>query len=127
MGENTNQRDATTDYAWMKPPSGTKDGWHVLIVRNAGAEDVEDRDVEWLHPESCGVSVSTVGGGTCVYECHTAHDLMNAGFYGMFAKDDHLEFGVYLVAPWVEEIRGFEWTEYDGGWNVVRLAVAPDA
>ena len=40
--------------------------------------------------------------------------------------DDHLEVGVWLVHPWAEEIRGFDWTEWDGGWEVEALYVAAD-
>ena len=54
----------------MPPTHGTRDEWHVLVVRNA---DPDDTDVTVLHPASCPVAVSSQGG--VEYECHTARDL----------------------------------------------------
>jgi hypothetical protein len=104
------------------PPAvhGTKDDWHVLIVRD---DDPADGFHEWLHPQSCPVSINSRG--EVSYECHTASDLLNAGHDGLFERDGTLCVGVWLVHPWVEMLRGLDWTEYDGGWTVIRLAEAP--
>lgn len=117
--------------AWLPPPPhGTKDGWHVLIVRDVHeGHDLDEQDqeaVELLHPTGCAVSISTHEGERYKrYECQTQNDLDHAGYYGIFAKDETLRPGVWLIHPWVEEIRGLDWTEYDGGWTVIRLGEIP--
>lgn len=104
---------------FLPPPThGTQDEWHVLIIRS-------DDDVTWLHPEQCSLSVSDKWGK--LFECHTAMDLSNAGYDGLFERaGSKLEVGVWLVHPWVEECRGLDWVEYDGGWEVIRLEGATD-
>lgn len=100
------------------PPhtSEGRDLWHVLIVGDADNED----DRLWLHPDECPLYVSTRGGSG--YECQTAVAIANAGYYGIFGRhDDSLRRGTWLVRPYVEKIVGPTWTEWDGGWDVVRL------
>lgn len=109
---------------------GTKDEWHILLIEGTA----EDPEVTWMHPPSCGVTVSTVpdrfSGAMVRYECHTQNDLDNGGLDGIFdryATPDPLPRGIWAVHPWVEKCSGLDWTEYDGGWTVIPLVVVPDA
>lgn len=116
-----------TESIWMPPPPhGTKDGWHVLIVRDLPEDDDVDEHgqerVTLLHPEGCALHVHSSHGVR--YDCHTASDVSAGDYCGMFERDETLRPGIWLVHPWVEKIRGADWTEYDGGWTVIRLSEA---
>lgn len=123
MSDNTRTEPSEGVQSFLPPETrNTKDEWHVLVVRDVGAttDTANDPDVTLLHPESCGVTVSSRG--DVDYECHTAFDIRQGGFHGLFGRhDDHLERGVWLIHPFVEELRGFDWVEHDGGWEAIAL------
>lgn len=112
------------------------DDWHMMIVAPEDPEDPETLSVTLLHRDDCPVSIThrIVEGKpeiTKTYECGTQATIDDeTGYWGMFASDDTrtihaapspaLEQGYWWIRPWVEKIIGPDWTEYDGGWEVVR-------
>lgn len=105
------------------------DTWHLLIVSSDGEGGVL---TTFLHPEDCPVSLThrLVNGQPEIIKafcCATQASVDEAGFWGMFSnRADEVEPGYWWVRPWIEKQVGLDWTEYDGGWEVV-AANGPEA
>lgn len=91
---------------------------HFLVVERE-VDTEPDLIATLFHPEDCHVSLSEVANGSIHkrYECGVQFEIENAG-YTMF-EDQVLHEGTWRIDHHVREIRGSDWTEYDGEWTVV--------
>jgi hypothetical protein len=102
---------------------------HVLIVELEDSDDPESLMTDIEHPVECPRKfVRSYHRGlrepcddSVEYECWLQYEIDNAGlFEGLaYSGTPVTAPGRYLIAAWHEEIRGFEWTEHDGGITVL--------
>lgn len=93
---------------------------HKLIVRDVGDDDdfhtTEFEDYEIVHPDD-EPEIPTDG----IYRCAIDFNLDNVGlrFALQYTGTPVTEPGEYQIQAWAETIRGFDYTEYDGGIALV--------
>lgn len=103
---------------------------HTLIVHVVGDDDepfhINDfEDCEIQHPAECKQVHDEVLDADR-YECGVSFNLENVGlrFSLRYTGTPITEPGTYRIQAWAETIRGFDYTEYDGGIGVVEREVA---
>jgi len=109
--------DALRSTNRITPDRNYTDEWHILHVM----ESDDDDEATLYHTADCPMSIMYRGknvGYTSEHECGVAHQIDNAGFYGLFDSSNDLKPGWWRIRPWIEKIVGPTWTEWDGGWEV---------
>lgn len=96
---------------------------HKLIVRRVGDSDWDFEDYEIEHLPTCPhYVVSDAPEPYDIYQCDVGYEQANNGdvkWSLKYSGTPVTEPGEYWIAAWFETIRGFDYTEYDGGLHLL--------